>query len=331
MTIELKQNLALAKQYYQDLMALTTIDRLLNRDYDEGPKRRRIQELLGNIVSLLKAVEDEFSAHLDKGDDAPIVHMNSELRDFYTSVLEPNAIRFRDALLDITGLGASLGIGGWEELLEELNPPNTKTPIANAVSWGLERWWTMLEDGEQQEWLERGFNIEAAIDLVDKGFFAPDFWLENQRLLRPVLVDRPLNTVPSHVQYRLREIYRSFAQGLWMSTIALCRSVSEYAIIDNGSRLGLDIASEWNGKKSFKRFELLIDEVTGRYPALREPLEKVRVTGNRILHPRKKRDAEIISFPKVMRQEALDCIEGTRLVVENMYSLQVRQNGMNSG
>jgi hypothetical protein len=322
MTVELKQNLALAKQHYQDLMALTTIDRLLNREYDSGPKRQRIQELLGKLVSLLKAVDDEFSAHLDKGDDAPILHVNLELRDFYANVLEPNAYKFHNIWLDITGIGKSLGVSCWEQLLEGPNPSGTKTPIANAVCWGLRRWWEILEDEEEQEWLERGFKIEDALDLVEKGFFAPDFWLENQRLLHPVLVGRPLNTVPSHVQYRLKEIYRSFTQGLWMSAIALCRSVSEYAIINNGPRLGLDIASDWNGKKCFKRFELLIDEVGGKYPALQEPLDKVRVTGNRILHPTKKRDTEIISFPKVMREEAFECIKDTRLVVEKLYSLE---------
>jgi hypothetical protein len=321
MTIELKQNLALAKQHYQDLMALTTIDRLLNRKYDSGPKRQRIQELLGKLFSFLTTVEDEFSAHLDKGDDAPIMHVNSELRDFYANVLEPNANKFRIIFLDISGILESLDVSGWEQLLEGPIPPGTATPIANAFHWGLQRWWDTLEDEEEQEWLEKGFNIEDALDLVDKGFFAPDSWLENKRRLRPVLVGRPLNTVPSHVQYRLREIYRSFTHGLWMSAIALCRSVSEYAIINNGPRLGLDVASDWNGKKCFKRFELLIDEVGGKYPALREPLDKVRVTGNRILHPTKKRDTEIISFPKVMREEAFECIKGARLVVEKMYSL----------
>jgi hypothetical protein len=320
MTIELQQNLALSKQHFEELIALTTIDCLLKGEYDQGPKRQRIQELIGNLVLLLKAVEDEFTAHLDNDQDAPIMHMNLELRDFYTNMLEPNANKLRDIFIGITGLRESLGVAGWEELLEGLNLSNTKTPIANAVSWGLERWWTMLEEGEQEDWLERGFNVEAAIDVVNKGFFAPDNWLENQRLLRPVLVARPLNVVPSHVQFRLREIYRSFVHGLWMSTIALSRSVAEYAIIDNGPRLGLDVSQEWRGKKEFKELKRLIDEVAAKYPHLRTPLERVRTTGNRILHPKKKRDVEIISFPKVMREESLECIKGTRLVVESLYS-----------
>jgi hypothetical protein len=321
MTLELKRNLALAKQHFQNLTALSNIDRLLNRQYGHGPKRQRIQELVMSLVWLLNEVEDELSAYLDKTDDAPIMQIGFELRDFYTKVLEPNSNKLRDIFLDITGLRESLGVTGWKELRTALNPP--QKGIANAVSWALERWWTMLDEGEQDDLLERGFNIEAALDLVNKGFFAPDCWLENQRLLRPVLVDRPLYAVPLHVQERFREIYRSFTYSLWMSAICLSRSVAEFAIIDNGPRLGLDITSIWNGKKTFKSFESLIYEVAKKYPDLRPRLEKVRMTGNRILHPKRKNDVEVISFPKVERDEALKCIKSTRFVVERLYSFTV--------
>jgi hypothetical protein len=321
MTLELKRNLALAKQHFENLNALTTIDSLLNRKYGDGPKRQRIQELVITLVGLLNAVENEFSVYLDKTDNAPIMQIGIALRDFYTNVLEPNGNKLRDIFLDITGLRGSLGVTDWKELQTALSPP--QKGIANAVSWALERWWTMLEEGEQEDWLERGFNIEAALDLVDKGFFAPDCWLENQRLLRPILIDRPLNDVPQHVQYRFREIYNSFTYGLWMSAISLSRSVSEFAIIDNGPRLNLDITSKWNGKIVFKSFESLIYEVAQKYPILRSRLEKVRLTGNRILHPKRRNDAEVISFPKVEREEALKCIKSARFVVERLYSFKV--------
>lgn len=179
----------------------------------------------------------------------------------------------------------------------------------------------MLNDEELEDWRERGFEIEAASEFVDKGFFAPDFWSENLRLLRPVLLDRPPHTVPLHIQVRLKEIYRAFTYGLWMSAIALSRSVAEYAIINNASRFGIDPVFERNGKKESKRFELLIDEITEKHPELRDPLETVRNTGNRILHPKKKRGVEIISIPKVIRDEALECVTQTRFIVESLYAL----------
>jgi len=43
----------------------------------------------------------------------------------------------------------------------------------------------------------------------------------------------------------------------------------------------------------------------------------VREAGNRILHPKKR---DVISHPKVMRSEALDCIRAARLIVESVFS-----------
>lgn len=314
MLIELSRYLALAKQQFEELVNLTSIDSLARGKYGTGTKRQRIKELLGKLVTLLASIDEVFSSHLGKADDSPIMQLSSGLKEFYTEVLEPNSNKLREIYWDITGL-AEL-----KALLEGLNPSRAKRPIANAVSWALERWLTMLEEGELEEWLERGFELEAALDLVNKGFFAPDFWLENSRLLRPVLVDRPLNIVPSHVQYRLREIYRAFTYGLWMSAIALSRSVAEYAIINNAPRLGFDPTYERKGKKQFKPFQLLIGEVAETRPELRIPLETLRNTGNRILHPKKKRNVEIISMPKVMRDEALECVTRTRFVVESLYT-----------
>jgi len=316
MVIELNRDLAIAKQHFEELVSLTAIDSLARCEFGSGSKRQRTCELLGNLVTLLAAIEKAFSSHLDETDNAPIMHLSSGLKAFYTKELEPNSNTLRNAYWHITGL-AEL-----KTLLEGLNPIGERTPIANAVSWGLERWLMMLEEGELEEWVDRGFELEAAFDFVNKGFFAPDSWLENFRLLqRPVLVDRPLNTVPSHVKYRLREIYRAFTYGLWMSAIALSRSVAEYAIINNSSRLNLEPTYERKGKKVFKSFGHLISELETIRPELVTALEVIQDTGNRILHPKKKSGAEIISMPKVMRDEALDCVTQTRFVVERLYNL----------
>jgi hypothetical protein len=46
------------------------------------------------------------------------------------------------------------------------------------------------------------------------------------------------------------------------------------------------------------------------------PLERVRGAGNRIFHPKKR---DVIAFPYVMREEALDCIRATQIAVESLY------------
>jgi hypothetical protein len=327
MTTELNQDLALAKQLFNELVSLSTIETLLGREYGHGAKRQRTQEIILHLVSLLADIEKVFSTYLDVADATPIMRINLELRDFYTKTLEPNANKLRDIFLDISGMRESLGVAGWEELQGVLKSSNRKTPIANSLSWGLERWWNMLEEGEQEEWLERGFDIEAALNLIDTGYFAPDFWLENRRCLsRPVLLDRPLNSVPKHVQERFHEIYQSFTYGLWMSAIALSRSVSEYAAIDNGPRLGLNIHYMREGKEAVKSFEKLIDEVEKKYPELGEPLDSVRDTGNIILHPKKEHDVVINVFPKFMHHKALKCLTDARLVVESLYTLPSRNS-----
>jgi hypothetical protein len=88
----------------------------------------------------------------------PLVELSSGLRDFYRKTFEPNAAKIRDAYWDISGL-AELN-----ELLKGIEIPKNRTPIAGAVEWAVERWVTMLDEGEMEEWLGRGFDPDGATD-----------------------------------------------------------------------------------------------------------------------------------------------------------------------
>ncbi len=314
MAHELSRQIALAKQHFEELTKVASIDALTRREYGSGAKRQHLEELLRKLNSLLTAIERSQSTQLDAEDETPLVELSSGVRDFYTKTLEPNVPKIRDAYWDISGLSEL------NELLKGIEIPKNRTPIAEAVGWAVERWVTMLDEGEMEEWLDRGFDLDGAIEILNKRFFAPDRWLDNLRLLRPVFIDQPRARIPAHVQYRLREIYRAFTFGLWMSAIALSRSVTEYSIIHNASRLGIEATRERKGRREFKPFGLLIAEVVTARPELRVPLEIVKETGDRILHPKKKRDVEIISMPKVMRDEALACITQSRVVIESLYT-----------
>lgn len=314
MAHELSRQIALAKQHFEDLSKVTSIEALTRQDYASGAKRQRLEELLRKLNSLLTAIERSLSTQLDGEDETPLVELTSGLRDFYTKTLEPNASKIRDAYWDISGLTEL------NDLLKGIEIPKNRSPIAEAVAWAVERWVSGLDEGELEEWLDRGFDLDGATEILNKRFFAPDRWLDNLRLLRPVLIDQPRAKIPTHVQYRLREIYRAFTFGLWMSAIALSRSVTEYAIINNASRLRIDATRERKGKLEFKPFGLLIAEIVSARPELRVSLEIVKETGDRILHPKKKRDVDIISIPKVMREEALACITQSRIVIESLYT-----------
>lgn len=309
---ELASDLAIAKQYYEELIRLADLDSLANGEYGTGTKRQRIEDLLGKLVGLNRGIVEAFSSQPDDADAVPIIHLSSGLKDFYLNDLKPNSSKIRDICWDMIGLAE------FKTLLDSSKPAPGERPIANAVSWGIDRWLSLLEEGELEEWHERGFYLEAASEFVNKGYFDPDSWLDNCLLLRPVLVDRPLNAIPLHVRFRLREIHRAFTYGLWMSAVALSRSVSEYAIIDNARQLGIESTYDRNGKPESKPFWLLAEEVSEVRPELREPLEEVRKAGNRIMHPKKKQGLEIISTP-ASRKEALGCVTQTGVIVENMY------------
>ena len=190
--------------------------------------------------------------------------------------------------------------------------------MLNAMSWALERWNDMLEEDESLDWHDRGFNINGAKELVGMPWFQPDDWSQNLKLLHPILVDRPQQVMRDHVRYRLTEIYRAFAYGLWMAAVALSRSLVEYSLKANATRLGISTTFVGlGGRPEDKSLKQLGEEVAAVLPALGAPIETVRDTGNRILHPKKH---DVIAHPKVMRSEALDCIRAPRVIVETLYS-----------
>jgi hypothetical protein len=317
MITELSRDLAIAKQHFEELTSLTTIDSLARGNYETGAKWERIQELLEKIIILLPDIKEVFFLQLDKS-DTPIMQISANLKEFYTVELEPNANKLFDIWVDIKGLKELMVL-----LSKELNQPHRERPIAKAMDAALDRWVNVLTDGELKEWLEEGFSIETAGNFLDKAFFAPDLWLENSRLLsRPILLGRHQrnSNVPLHIKTRLTEIYRAFIYGLWMSAIALSRSVAEYAIINNAGRFDIDPIDERKGRNYSKPFGRLIDEIAEIRPELRDPLETVQDAGNRTLHPKKKSGNKILLLPKAMRNEALECVIQTRFVVENLYT-----------
>ncbi len=312
MSQELNRSLALAKQHYEELVALVPMGALERREYGTDLKRQRVEELLKKLTGLITVIRQRLSEHLTQKEESPILELSPGHKTFYTTILDPHAEKLYDAYWDITGLSEL------NDLLKGLDTSRKGTPVANAISWGIERWEQMVDEDEKTEWFERGFDLETAFEFVSFPFFEPDDWLENFRLLRPVLVDRPARSIPQHVQYRLREIYRAFTFGLWMGAIGLSRSVTEYSIIDNASRLKIEVTrTNRRGNVETKSLEHLIDAVSAVRPTLRTPMETIRDAGNRILHPTKH---DVIAFPKVMRQEALDCVTHAKAIVESLYA-----------
>jgi hypothetical protein len=312
MTDQLNITCALAKQTYEELVRMAPLAELERCDFGSGPKHERIAELLKKLNSSINSIQRTLSEHVADSSEAPILSVAPAHRAFYNEVIVPHGKALQRAYFEIDGLGMLIG------LLDDPTEEKPKPLMLNAISWGLERWNDMLDEDESFEWYERGFNIEGALELVGMPWFQPDEWSQNLKLLQPILVDRPPQVMRDHVRYRLTEIYRAFAYGLWMAAIALSRSLVEFSLKANAARLDISVTYIGaGGRPEDKSLKQLGEEVARKLPALAASIEAVRETGNRILHPKKH---DVIAHPKVMRAEALDCIRAARLIVETLYS-----------
>lgn len=312
MSDALNLTLALAKQAYEELLRLTPLDALERNDFGSGPKRERVAELLKKLNATINTVQHALGEHVAASPEPPVITLPAAHRTFYNEVLLPKGKGLQRAYLEISGLNMLVG------LLDDPTDEKPKPLMLDAISWALERWNNMLDDDEQFEWYERGFNIEGAQDLVAMPWFQPDDWSQNLKLLQPVLVDRSPQVMRDHVRYRLTEIYRAFAYGLWMAAIALSRSLVEFSLKANAPRLGISITYQGaGGRTEDKSLKQLGENIAAQVQALAAAIDTVRETGNRILHPKKH---DVIAHPKVMRTEALECVRAARLIVETLYS-----------
>ena len=312
MSDHLNLTLALTKQAYDELVRLAPLAELQRFEFGTGPKRERIAELLRQLNTNMKSIQRTLSEHVTDSSKAPILSVTAAHRAFYNEVILPQGKPLQRAWLEIAGLSILI------RFLDNPTDDNPKPRMLDAISWALERWNDMLEEDESIEWYERGFDIEGAQNMVAMPWFLPDEWSQNLKFLQPVLVDRSPLAMREHVHYRLTEIYRAFAYGLWMAAIALSRSLVEFSLKANAPRLGIIITyTGAGGRPEDKSLKQLGEEVARALPTLAAPINTVRETGNRILHPKKR---DVIAHPKVMRAEALDCIRAARLIIENLYS-----------
>ena len=312
MSIDLNLALALAKQVYDELIGITPLAELERGEFGTGSKRARVEELLTKLNAKINAVQRMLSEQVTASSAPPVITLPAAHRVFYTDVLQPQGKGLQRAYYEISGLSMLV------DLLDDPTDDKAKPLRLDAISWALERWNDMLDEDEQFEWYDRGFDIDGAQAIVAMPWFQPDEWSQNLKLLQPVLVDRPPQEMRDHVRYRLTEIYRAFAFGLWMASIALSRSLVEFSLKANAPRLGISITYLGTaGRLEDKSLKQLGEEVAAQVPSLAVSIETVRETGNRILHPKKR---DVIAHPKVMRDEALDCVRASRLIVESLYS-----------
>lgn len=313
MSNPLNAALALAHQAYEELVRLASLEDLARAEFGSGAKRTRIQELLRQIDASLTTVHTELASGVSDTTEPPVLSVPAAHKVFYDTVLRPHGKALQRAHLEIGGLGFFADF-----FLDDDHESRQQSVILDTINCGLELWDAIENDEDRSELLDRGLNIERARDVVSMPWFRPDDWLENLRLLQPVLVDRPPQDLRIHVRYRLTEIYRAFGFGLWMAAIALSRSLVEFSLSANAARFGISTTvTGISGRQEDKSLKRLGEEVSSKLPELAQPIETVREAGNRILHPKKR---DVVAHPAVMRNEALGCISATRRIVEVLYS-----------
>jgi len=308
----ISSTLAVAKQAFEELTQLVSLDELDQQEFGDGAKRSRVEQLLKTLHEAVHSTRRALGGPGPASADPPVLTLPVSHRRFYRDVLLPQGKALQRAYLEISGLG--LLVPFVEDSDEEEKPHQ----VREALSAALERWSVMLDDDERFALYERGIDLEGAERLVDLPLFQPDDWLRNVALLQPVLVAGSPQALRNHVRVRLTEIYRAFAYGLWMAAIALSRSLVEFSLVNHASRIGIELTySGRDGRARDKSLAQLGEEFAAKMPRLTDAIDAVRETGNRILHPKKR---DVIAYPKVMRAEALDCIRAAQTIVETLQS-----------
>ena len=170
-------------------------------------------------------------------------------------------------------------------------------------------------------------------NLLDKDYFAPGDWYENEKELSPVIVAHPLKHIPLDIKNRVSEIYRSFIFGNWMAVIALSRSLLEYAIFYQHSLLGIeekDLYKNPHGEEGRKkRKELrslggrdgLIVRVKRQPDELVDSMWRINNEANDVLHTQIPSDGpfgNLRGFP-TKKPVAKKCIDDIVKVVSALY------------
>lgn len=305
---------ALARQKYVELLAIRSFERLCSGDRGDRTQANVVEKLLTDLHAIVLRVRSDLTAQI-RNDQSPFLTLSPSHSEFLTQRLLPNAKNIEKAYFHGDIL-AELFEG--DEDLASL--PSTAT-IKNAIWFTAEYTNLLMEQND-----ERQLEADIVFEIVDQPWFQPDTWSANLRSLRPIVVGVESANIPTRIRARLSEVHRAFTFGAWMATIALCRAVVEFALAERASHFGYpSTASARDGSQSFLTLDKLIHAATKVIPLLQPDLELLQEAGNRILHPKKKRN--VIPLPKVQRSEAYGCVQAATRIVELLYGRPSKHDG----
>lgn len=237
--------------------------------------------------------------------DGAIQNVAPKPLKIYREKIAPNRKRLVLLIIDLFNLDIELDS-------EEFESDAKGSPVWNILASGLDFWETD-ESGRYSE-----DDLKATDHLLYSPFFRPDEWLRNADLTEPVMGRAAEQRIPSNIRVRLKELYRSFILGNYLSAIALARAVLEYALIDRSTEIGIKSSAEDPRHPTWTRkLGLLVDDAVEKLPHLKSQMESIQDAGDKTLHPKKKDN--LVLLPFVLRGLALESINAVREVVEDLY------------
>ncbi|MHB8843491.1 MAG: hypothetical protein ACYC7L_01975 [Nitrospirota bacterium] len=300
---ELNSRLAECRQIYKRLEEVGVA--LVDIDLSTIPEDRR-RFYATAFYYLLQAIDAV--AHLLKeiSLDSVIQNVAPQPLQFYRDYLAPNRMKIERLFIDL------LGFPNVDLDQKAFRPDAKSNPVWNILSSGLDFW----ELDDTDEFSEEA--LKATNRLIYSSFFRPDEWLRNADEIEPVLGAAAEQRIPSNIRFRLKELYRSFILGNYLSVIALSRAVLEYALVDRSAKIGINpLSDDPRYPNRVRKLGLLVEDVSERRPELQLYMESIVDAGNMTLHPKKKDN--LVLLPNVLREYALTSIKAVRGIVEKLY------------
>jgi len=307
-------DLAVARQSFETLLSMYE-PKDVHAWNPSKEQRNEYVRLCGRILDGLDSVEGiEQSLLLNEGRVQSYVpeamltfvreHMKPQMAHIKAALdhLDPDSKELRDFFYEFDRTcGARFSVrGSFEEGLEQIYQLLDRNP-----EWGD----------------DHPFVPEKVREILESKLisFEPDAWLGRAHEILPIRTTRSNVDLPMHVRVRLEELYRAYVFGLWLSVLGLCRSILEYAILDNLHKYNIDPswAPDREGSRKEKKLSHLVDEVTGHSPNLKKPMDRLRDLGNEYLHPKKSR----VSKESLLQRESAARTAMSTLVqvVEDLY------------
>ena len=196
-TLPLDAVVALAKQKFDELVAIRPLDALVDGDRGTQGQTERLEVLLGELHALVLRVRSEFAAAVRR-EEAPLIALSPSHGEFLTDTLLPNINKIEKAYFH----GSLLAELFDDE--DEIDTIPTQRTIKNAI-WVTAEYTNMMMDEDD----DRHVNADITFDIVDQPWFQPDLWSTNLHSLRPVIVGIETAKIPVRITTRLAEVHRA--------------------------------------------------------------------------------------------------------------------------